>query len=819
MRVFVASWFFPPQTSSEGIVTYKLLRHSEFEYDVVCADSSLWGYSERIDIHEQHIHTIPVKTDDLNTWKSETLRIFEIHHEQQAYDAIMTRCMPNESLEIGLTIKEKHPELRWICSLADPVANNPYWIAGIEAMQELADSTKQKVIRELALPKNQWSCDWLNDLNSVIREQFYWKNIQDQAIAKADMVITPSKEQRDYMAPRNLWWKFLIVPHSYDEQLFEPTKEEWEKGKTHFLYTGYSDSLRSLRPFVDAAVWIQDHYPEMLERIKIHIFGNYPDELVDRAFAYQVNEAFEFGGNVSYSRSLALMCQADCLLHVDAWFESLSKTGGSIFFAGKLADYMGSGKPILALTGENSPAGNLVEQYGGAGALPWETERIAKLMIAIASEKKKTTVSEVFRAQFDATSVARRFDAAVKELVKSQKPPESEMLYKYGEMHDKALTICVPSYNAQRTLKRTLDTLLQIKHVDQLEVIIVDDGSTDQTAEIGLMYVQQYPESVMLVSKPNGGHGSGINQGIRHTSGRYFRVVDSDDWVDSSALDAEIEYILKSTDEPDAIYTPYYIVNQESGDRTLWPWPQQAQMCRLYTFEETITKFGVDNIYFTMAATSFRTEILKTMKLELREKCFYTDSEFILKPIIHVKTVVFLPDAVYRYLRGQAEQSVAPLSFVRHYADHEAIVREMIDYEQTASMDDDQRKYIRYILKQHLKTNYQILLDFDPDLMHGLECMKAFDAWLSKQAPSYFRWTQENLKLVRAVRWIQYDLKRTRSLKKQRDRVKGFRGVSIRRMGRRILRSRLFINRFTREIIRKQKENNGWLYRFYQKHK
>lgn len=820
MRVFVASWFFPPQTSSEGIVTYKLLRRSEFEYDVVCADSSLWGYSEHIDIQEQHIHTISVRTDDLNTWKTEALRIFETQHKRRAYDVVMTRCMPNESLEVGLAIKEKHPELKWICSLADPVANNPYWIAGIEAMQNLDDSTKKMVIQELGLPQDQWSCDWLNDLNSVIREQFYWKRIQDRAIAQADMLITPSKEQRDYMAPQNMWGKFLIVPHSYDELSNTQMSETgWEKEKIHFLFTGYADNLRSLQPFVEAARWIRDHFPAILERIKIHFFGNYPGELIDRASAYQVNEVFEFGGNVAYSHSLSLMRQADWLLHVDAYFSNLSETGGSIFFAGKLADYMGSGQPILALTGDNSPAGNLVQQYGGEIVLPWEIDQIAKTMIAIASGRREERVSEIFRTQFDAQSVAKRFDAAVKKLIRNRKPAESVQFFKDSEMVDKALTICVPSYNAQSSLKRTLDSLLQIEHVDQLEVIIVDDGSTDQTAEIGQMYVHQYPGSVALVSKPNGGHGSGINQGIRYASGRYFRVVDSDDWVNPAALNAEIEYILQAPKTPDAIYTPYYIVDQETGDRTLWPWPQQAQMERLYTFEEAIEELGVENVYLTMAATSFRTEILKEMKLELREKCFYTDSEFILKPIVQVKTVAFLPDAVYRYLRGQAEQSVAPLSFVRHYADHEAIIREMIAYEQTTPMGEKHRRYIRYILEQHLKTNYQILLDFNPDMMHGLKCMQTFDVWLCEQAPSYFNWTQEKLKLVHAVRWAKYDLSKVQRLKKNRERIRRFRKVSIKQIGGKVLHSRLLVNRFTRGIIRRQKENRGWLYRFYQKHK
>ncbi len=819
-RVFVASWFFPPQTSSEGIVTYKLLRRSEFEYDVVCADSSLWGYTEQINIQSERIHVIPVKTNDLGTWKEETLRIFELLHKQHAYDIFMTRCMPNESLEIGLSIKEKHPELKWICSLADPVANSPYWIDAIEKSRTISDSAKHRVIKELSLPSEKWTRDWLNDPNAVIREQFYWKHIQDDAIAKADMLITPSKEQRNYMSEESMRNKFLILPHSYDEFQDETAPvNAWEGEKKHFLFTGYSDSLRSLLPFVEAAKWIRDHFPEVLEKIKIHFFGNYPNDLIDRAYAYQLNGVFEFGGNIAYSSSLEFMQKADWLLHVDSYFVRLSDTGGSIFFAGKLADYMGSRKPILALTGYNSPAGNIVQQYGGEVILPWEIEQIAKTIIAIATGKRQEIISDVFRAQFDAQSVAKTFDNAVKRLICNVKPLESVEVFRNVDKHNKVLTVCVPSYNAQSSLKRTLDSLLKVKNVNQLEVIIVDDGSTDQTAEIGLMYVHQYPGEVVLIRKPNGGHGSGINVGIQHARGLYFRVVDSDDWVDTAALDAEIEYIIQATNTPDAIYTPYYIVDQKTGNRTPWPSPQNSEMHRLYSFEEAIEEIGVENVYLTMAATSFRTGILKEMKLELREKCFYTDSEFILKPIVHVNTVTFLPDAVYRYLRGQSEQSVAPLSFVKHYSDHETIIQELIIYEQSAQMENGHKKYFQYILKRLLETNYQILLEFDININHSLERMKCFDVWLREQASSYYNWTQENLKMVRAIRHVKYDVAKTRSLKKLKNLKSTMRlwCQSVKLVGISLFHSRLFLNKFTRKFILKQKENNGCLYRLYQK--
>ena len=818
MRIFVASWFFPPQTSSEGIVTYKLLRNSGFEYDVVCADSLLWGYKESLEVKGGSINIVPVKTDDLNVWKQKALSLFEERHAQKPFDAVMTRCMPNESLEIGLAIKEKHPDVKWINSLADPVANNPYWIAAIEQEQGLDCGTRERVVRELSLPRELWTRDWLNDLKPTIRNQFYWKDVQDRSIRMADMVLTPSAEQRNYMAPKEMHSKFLVLPHAYDRELYgqAPGAEDWERDKVHFLFTGYADNLRSLRPFVDAAKWIRGNAPVQLEQIRIHFYGNYSDELIDRAMAFEVQDAFDFQGNIPYSWSLALMEQADWLLHVDAWFSRLNKTGGSIFFAGKLADYMGSGRPIFALTGENSPAGRIVSQYGGRILLPWETEAIAKAILNALNDRGGTTINEGYRAAYDARRVAADFDAAVWNMVNEQSRLPKGVV-RMGEMHARALTVCVPSYNAEKTLRRTLDSLLKIEHADKLQVIIVDDGSKDGTADIGQAYVEKYPDSVMMVSKENGGHGSGINRGIEYACGAYFRVVDSDDWVDSNALNAQIEYILGTQDKPDVIYTPHFIVDQATGDRTPWPSPGKAEARRVYTFDEAIDELGLENVYFTMAATSFRTEILKNMGLRLREKCFYTDSEFILKPIVHVNTAVFLPDAVYRYLRGQAEQSVAPLSFVRHYADHESVVRELITYERQTQMSETQRRYMRHILGQHLRTNYQILLGFDPNLAHGLGCMKRFDEWLREHAPDYFKWTQKNMKSVAAVRAVHYRQSCARRILSRSGKAGRNYKATIRRVGSSVLHSKLFVNRFTGGFIIRTRENNGFLYRMYQK--
>ena len=818
MRVFVASWFFPPSTSSEGIVTYKLLRNSRFRYDVVSASTNKWGYKSRLEPDADNINIIPVITDELGVWRDACLRIFEERHKVQPYDAVMTRCMPNESLEVGLAIKEKYPSLMWICSLADPVANNPYVRYAIDTSPNFTQREKKQVLQELSLPQAAWSVNWLDHPSNTLRDQFYWKNMQDQALKKADLLISPVLEQLRYIdTDGTAGNKYVVIPHSFDEKLYPRTDYEvnWEADKIHLTYTGYSDALRSLNPFLEAVKWIKDRYPEIPKKIKIHFFGNYPREIVDRALAWGIEDSFDFSGNVSYLDSLALIQKSDWLLHVDAWFDELRDTGGTIFFAGKLADYMGTGKPILALTGTHSPANSIVAQYGGISVHPHDTVGLATVLLNIALGECEIQISESFRALFRSDVVAARFDVLLEKKEKCTAPATVNLVVD-GEYApaNKLLTVCVPAYNAQDTLRRALDSLLAAKSRDELEVIVVDDGSTDGVAVIAREYVERYPNSVMLVSKPNGGHGSGINQGMKLANGLYFRVVDSDDWVDPDALDDELRYIREAKEKPDIIYTPYCVVDQGTGESKPWPVSEKIETNRIYTFAELIKEISVERVYFTLAGTSFRMALLRKINLHLRENTFYTDNEFILRAIPEANTAVFLSKRVYRYLRGQAEQSVAPLSFVRHYDDHERILRDLICFEQKTDIRGAQRKYIRYILDQLLMTNYRILLEFDPNLQRGFDRMWQFDQWLKENAPDYYVWSEKHIRRVSLARGLNYNAEKFSAKLKARGNPKNP-AKRIKHAVKEVLHSPVFMNRYTMHFVCSQKDGNGWLYKTY----
>lgn len=112
---------------------------------------------------------------------------------------------------------------------------------------------------------------------------------------------------------------------------------------------------------------------------------------------------------------------------------------------------------------------------------------------------------------------------------------------------EKVLSIVIPAYNVEKYLEKCLSSFEIEAVLDRIEILVINDGSGDHTAEIAQRYCEKYPETYFLYNKENGGHGSGINYGIRYATGKYFKVVDGDDWLNTEELEAFVK-LLEETD-------------------------------------------------------------------------------------------------------------------------------------------------------------------------------------------------------------------------------------------------------------------------------
>jgi glycosyltransferase involved in cell wall biosynthesis len=755
MHIFVASWFFPPNTSSEGIVAYKLLSNSANTYDVCSAESQLWTYKQRFLPNVSNIKVFPVATNDFDTWIEAAIDLFEKQHSESPYDAIMTRSMPPESILFAQRLRERHPEIPWIASLADPIAKNPYQILGwVLESEELSEQEKQDF--QLAL---RTGCDnWRDRDVEGIPRMCELKHIEDYALRTADILIFPDETLKTYLLDSRIHPHVMITPHSFDRSFYPDVTQTANldlDNRITLTFIGHSDVVRSLNPLVEALNLLRQTDSRALEKLRLRFVGNIPDDTRTLVFNYYLHNIISIEESVDYQTSLRIMMESDWLIHIDAYFEFLATTGGSIFFAGKLADYMGTDCPILALTGRGSPAERIVAKAGGISLEQKDHIGIAQALAAISEGKKSPIVSRSYRDLYNAVGVAQQFDVQLDRFLNKRLPgftrsywPQTTQIATAAE---KLISICVPAYNVEPYLDRCLFSLVASSASNDLEVIVVNDGSSDGTAAIAAAYQEHYPDIIKLINKANGGHGSTINVALQAATGVYFRVLDGDDWLDSQSLAQMVLNIREKGLTPDLVSTNYQQVYIDDGHTVAWMKISDSDNYRIYDFADS--DFSME--YFTMASTMIRTELLRSAEFTLQEHTYYVDVEFILFPVPLVKTVMFTPEYVYRYAVGNSEQSINPEVFTLRYEHHDRVIRRMLDYYATKKplMGKGQIKYVDSLFVRHLlKSHYLLSLIWDPKNERGAARAKDFDHYLKGNNPEFYRQCGKRYKAVARAR-------------------------------------------------------------------
>lgn len=232
------------------------------------------------------------------------------------------------------------------------------------------------------------------------------------------------------------------------------------------------------------------------------------------------------------------------------------------------------------------------------------------------------------------------------------------------------LTIIVPSYNTSRFMDKCLPTFVDEQLKNRMEVLIINDGSTDDTSKKGHQYEAAHPDIFRVIDKKNGGHGSGINRGVQESVGKYCKVVDGDDWVETENLVWLVD-TLEHTDA-DVILNPYFTVNASKNDeKKLLNIPVEPKEWSFNEIAERIQQFQIHTM-------TIKTEILR--KIHLTEHCFYEDFEYDLFPVPYVNTVKVLDYPVYNYVIGQKSQSVSDASVLKNHMMERTILFESIKY-------------------------------------------------------------------------------------------------------------------------------------------
>lgn len=299
---------------------------------------------------------------------------------------------------------------------------------------------------------------------------------------------------------------------------------------------------------------------------------------------------------------------------------------------------------------------------------------------------------------------------------------------------EKLLTIVVPAYNVEKYIKNCLDSFIDLSVLRSLEILIVDDGSTDSTASLAHTYEKKYPYSFKVLSKENGGHGSTINYAIPRATGKYFKVVDGDDWLDKSLLPQFIQ-LLKNT-HSDVISNDFNLVD----DRTKKVTKRRKAVSNSYHYNrEWGFAEAVMDPLITIHSMTIRTDVLQKNDIRVDEHCFYEDQEYILYPIPYCTSITFSPLPLYQYRLGRSGQSVDIKMMIKRHDQHLKVLDALFEYNNVhGNLQTYKKQYLERGIAEAVDDEYQIFLAKGNDT-RNVEHMKKFDEMLREEHPGVYR--------------------------------------------------------------------------------
>ena len=264
----------------------------------------------------------------------------------------------------------------------------------------------------------------------------------------------------------------------------------------------------------------------------------------------------------------------------------------------------------------------------------------------------------------------------------------------------KLLSIAIPCYNSAAYMENCIQSLLP--GGDEVEILIVDDGSTkDNTAKIADRYEKEYPGICRAVHQENGGHGAAVNAGLRNASGIFFKVVDSDDWVNEEAYRQVLDTLRRfvyGKDTLDMLITNFVYEKQGAKRKKVMNYNLALPKNEVFTWNDV--KHFMLGQYILMHSVIYRTELLRDCKLELPMHTFYVDNIFVYEPLPHVHKMYYLDVNFYRYFIGRSDQSVNEQVMIGRIDQQILVTKLMLSYYDVTKI---QNRKLRHYMTRYLE--------------------------------------------------------------------------------------------------------------------
>lgn len=418
----VISWYFPPINSSEGLVTFKLLKNSKYEYDVFTQNSNTnWSYGANADkLTSSNINTIFAKTKDINEWVKEGIEYYEANKDK--YSFIMSRSMAPESHMIALEIKHRHPDIKWIASFGDPIADNPfnyffkqtnpYTIKGMG----IENISIKHAINPLRITK---SCVWkMRNKRYKRKHDPETKNIilQREVLQNADRIILNNEYQKKHMLKTcvnkdEIEKKIIVIPHTYDSDFYDKRVKK-NKNKIKFVYLGHLDDIRTPKNFLEALNRLNKS-TDLENKLSVEFYGDLSALDKARIIDYDLCDVVKVKKPVSYFESLKIMQESNWLLLVDANLNQFLPE--NIFFAAKIADYLGANSNIFGITMIDGASADILRETNSVVS-SYSVDEIYMYLRQIVDGTCEFETTN--NSKYDIKNVIINYDEMIKDLIK-----------------------------------------------------------------------------------------------------------------------------------------------------------------------------------------------------------------------------------------------------------------------------------------------------------------------------------------------------------------------------------------------------------------
>ena len=293
----------------------------------------------------------------------------------------------------------------------------------------------------------------------------------------------------------------------------------------------------------------------------------------------------------------------------------------------------------------------------------------------------------------------------------------------------KLLSIIIPTYNMAALLPRCVDSLVQAKNIDALDILIVNDGSKDNSLQVAREWEKKCPTSIRVIDKPNGNYGSTINAALPKAQGVYVKILDADDWFDTTALDELLELIGTMKEQPDILHMNFtqFTASAREVVRYNTMGREPYEYGKIYQLDDILPDGYIR--FFLLSALAYRTQMLHDMHYHQTEGISYTDTEMDCYPLFVAKTILFLTINLYQYDLNREGQTLDPKVLMKSVNQLQMVTDAMLAFYEAhhSELSEVRAAWMKQYFENRLRILYKIYLLDMPRADFRKEDLQAMD--------------------------------------------------------------------------------------------